>query len=185
MYKSFEMSYFNAPITNKVPSGTVMLKDVARLVSSNWLEPQTRALRAIVDETEARNYKGRAFPYVTPAGTFTYCRDASLVSHSGLLCMDLDKIDDVDGLKRRLIADRLFRTKMVFRSPSGNGLKWFLAIDLAKCSHEQWFTAVRNYLMQEYGLSEKQADPAVRNVSRACYLCCDPEVYVNIGTDDK
>lgn len=178
--KKFEMSYFAAPITNKVPLGTVSLVEVGQVVKNPSLEPQTVALRAITDEAEARRYKGYHFPYVTPAGVFRYCNDQSLLCHSGVLCMDLDHIEDVDGLKRRLIADGLFETLMVFRSPSGNGLKWFLKIDLTRCSHREWFDAVRNYLMSPaYGLSPKQADPSVRNESRACFLCYDPEVYVN------
>jgi hypothetical protein len=68
---------------------------------------------------------------------------------------------------------------MAFRSPSGDGLKWFIKIDLTRCDHRQWFDAVRNYLMSMYGLSDKQADPSVRNESRACFLCYDPQVYVN------
>lgn len=188
MERIIEMSYFNAPITNKIPQKTVTLLDVAQMVRNSWLEPQTLALRKITDEVEARRYKGYHFPYVTPAGVFSYCNDESLVKHSGALCMDLDHIEDVEALKRKLIADRLFETLMAFRSPSGNGLKWFIRIDLGKCSHRQWFDAVRNYLMSPaYGLGPKQADPSVRNESRACFLCYDPEVYVNpaLLTNDK
>lgn len=187
MKKMFEMSFFNAPITNKVPQATVSLLEVAETVRRAWLEPQTRALREIADEVKARTYKGYNFPYVTPAGVFSYCNDQSLIKHSGVLCMDMDHVDDVDGLKRKLMADPHFQTLMAFRSPSGDGLKWFIEIDLSKCSHRQWFDAVRNYLMATYGLSDKQADPSVRNESRACFLCYDPEVYVNpklhTGTD--
>lgn len=184
----FLMSYFSAPITNKVPLTKLSLLEVARIIASRELEPQTLALRKIVDEAEARGYKGCNFPYVTPAGIFSYCNDQSLVEHSNALCMDLDHILDVDALKQKLIADRLFQTLMVFRSPSGNGLKWFIKIDLSKCTHRQWFDAVRNYLMSPaYGLGPKQADPSVRNESRACFLCYDPEVYVNptLMTDYK
>ena len=179
MDKKFEMSYFNAPITNKVPLTTVSLQEVAQFVRSRALEPQTTALRAIGDHEQARQYKGRNFPYVTPAGVFSYCSDKSLLRPSEVLCMDLDHVGVVDGLKRRLTADRLFRTLLAFRSPSGDGLKWFVSIDLGKCGHRQWFDAVRNYLMATYGLSDRQVDPSVRNESRACYLCYDPEVYVN------
>ncbi len=176
----FEMSFFKAPITNKTPERTVTLLEVSKAIKSIWLEPQTQALRKITDEVEARRYKGQNFPYVTPAGVFRYCNDQSLICHSGVLCMDLDHIQDVDGLKHRLIADNLFETLMAFRSPSGDGLKWFIKIDLAKCGHRQWFDAVRNYLISPaYGLTPKQADPSVRNESRACFLCYDPEVYVN------
>lgn len=180
MEKMFEMSFFCAPITNKVPQRIVTLAEVANAIKSPWLEAQTLALRQIADETEGRRYKGSHFPYVTPAGVFSYCNDQSLVKHSGVLCMDLDHLEDVDDLKRRLIADSYFETLMAFRSPSGDGLKWFIKIDLAKCGHRQWFDAVRNYLMSPaYGLSPKQADPSVRNESRACFLCYDPEIYVN------
>ena len=179
MDKKFEVSYFNAPITNKVPLTTMSLLEVAQLIKSTAYMSQTQALRLLDDEAKARMYKGSHFPYITPAGVFSYCNDQSLLKHSGVLCMDLDHVGDVDGLKHKLIADRLFQTLMAFRSPSGDGLKWFVRIDLGKCGHRQWFDAVRNYLMATYGLSEKQVDPSVRNESRACFLCYDPEVYVN------
>ena len=175
----FEMSYFNAPITNKVPLTTLSLQEVAAIIKSRELEPQTLALRAISDDGKARSYKGSHFPYVTPAGVFSYCNDQSLLKHSNVLCMDLDHIEDVDGLKQQLITEKPFNTLMVFRSPSGYGLKWFLEIDLQRCGHRMWFDAVRNYLMSIYGLSPKQVVPSVRNESRACFLCYDPEVYVN------
>ena len=186
--KLFEMSFFREPITNKTPLRTVTLAQVAKAVRSNWLEQQTMVLRAITDKDKARAYKGSHLPYVTPAGVFSYCSDASMVSYSSVLCMDLDHVEDVDGLKRRLIADQLFETLMAFRSPSGDGLKWFIRTDLQKGAHRQWFDAVRNYLMSPaYGLSDRQADPSVRNESRACFLCYDPEVYVNptLLTDDE
>lgn len=179
MENQFEMSYFATPITNKVPLRTVTLLEVARAIKTPWLALQTAELRKITDEAEARRFKGSHFPYITPAGVFSYCNDQSLIRHSGVLCMDLDHIEDVNGVKQRLIADELFTTLMAFRSPSGDGLKWFLKIDLTRCNHRQWFDAVRSYLMSMYGLTEKQADPSVRNESRACFLCYDPEVYVN------
>lgn len=186
MDKMYEMSFFNGPITNKVPLTTLGLAEVAAIVKSKELEPQTVLLRSIIGHEAARQYKGTNFPYVTPAGVFSYCTDASLVRHSSVLCMDLDHIEDVDGLKQKLIADPHFKTLMAFRSPSGDGLKWFIEIDLTRCTHRQWFDAVRNYLMSLYRLSPKQADSSVRNESRACFLCYDPEVYVNpVLTNNK
>lgn len=182
--RSFEMSYFNPPITNKVPSRVVTLVEVAKIIRSTWLEPQTRSLRAITDKAEARGYKGRSLPYVTVSGVFSYCSDACLVSHSRLLCIDLDGVEDVEGLKQRLIADGHFCTVLAFRSPSGNGLKWVIVIDLTMADHKTWFHAVRNYLLANYdSLTPKMVDSQCQNVSRACFLCYDPQVYVN--TDVK
>ncbi|MBQ6767415.1 MAG: PriCT-2 domain-containing protein [Prevotella sp.] len=177
--QQFEMSYFCPPITNKVPSRTVTLLEVARLISSEALRPQTETLRSISDKAEARAYKGRCLPYVTPSGVFTYCNDQSLVSHSNALCIDLDHVKDVALIRQLLVADRHFVTLLSFRSPSGDGLKWFLLMDLSAADHRTWFQAVRNYLLATYkDLTKENVDSHVGNLSRACFLCYDPEVYV-------
>ncbi|MCR5365882.1 MAG: PriCT-2 domain-containing protein [Prevotella sp.] len=181
MDKKFEMSFFNPPITNKVPSKTMTLEEVAAMIQSQQLAPQTEHLRSIVDKASARAYKGQNLPYVTPSGVFSYCSDDCLIRHSDVLCIDLDGVEDVDGLKRLLIADRHFWTLMAFRSPSGNGVKWFIVIDLTLCDHRMWFHAVRNYLLETYQfLTPKMVDVQCQNPSRACFLCHDPQVYVNL-----
>lgn len=180
--KPLEMSFFDPPITNKVPSRTVTLGEAARLIQSTLWAPQTQHLRSIADKAEARSYKGRNFAYVTPAGVFTYCNDQSMVSHSGLLCVDLDHLKDVDRTKQLLIEDAHFTTPLAFRSPSGDGLKWFLLIDLTKCDHQTWFQAVRNYLLATYtDLTQENVDAHVGNLSRACFLCYDPDAYLNLN----
>ena len=183
--RKIELSYFNAPITNKVPSRTVTLDEVARMVRSTMLGVQTQQLRTIREKAEARLYKGLNFPYVTISGVFSYCNDTSLVSHSGLLCIDLDGVEDVEDLKRKLTTDGHFFTTLAFRSPSGNGVKWIIVIDLAKADHKTWFHAVRNYLLATYHeLTEKQVDRQCQNVSRACFLCYDPQAYVNLDVHE-
>lgn len=174
------MSYFNPPITNKTPSRTVSLDEVAELIRSTLWEPQTQFLRSLTDKAEARSYKGRSLPYVTASGVFSYCNDDSLIRHSRVLCIDLDGVEDVEALKQKLIADGHFVTLLAFRSPSGNGLKWFVLIDLSLADHKTWFHAVRNYLLETYSdLTEKMVDRQCQNLSRACFLCYDPAVYVN------
>ena len=183
--RKIELSYFNAPITNKVPSRTVTLAEVAQIIRSSQLGLQTQKLRTIRQKDEARLYKGCNFPYVTLSGVFSYCSDASLVSHSGLLCIDLDGVEDVEGLKQRLIADGHFCTVLAFRSPSGNGLKWVIVIDPTTADHKTWFHGVRNYLLANYDeLTDKQVDRQCQNVSRACFLCYDPQAYVNTDVNE-
>ncbi len=174
------MSFFRKPITNKRPNGEPLsLFQVYQYVQCRRYAPETEALRAISDEHEAREYKGLHLDYVTPSGIFSYCSDQSLVSHTQVLCMDLDDLGErCDEIRQLLLRDPYFETLLLFRSPRGNGLKWFIHCDLTRCDHLTWFCAVRNYLMQTYRLSEKQVDNACKNVSRACYLCHDPEAYI-------
>ena len=174
------MSFFRKPITNKWPMREpVSLFQVYNYVRGREALPQTETLRKIADHEGARLYKGGEFDYVTPSGVFTYCNDSSLVCHSGVLCMDLDDLGDrLEELFQKLVDEKTFKTLLLFRSPSGKGLKWFIHIDLARCDHRTWFTAVRRYLMATYSLDDKQVDPLCSNPSRACYLGHDPEAYL-------
>lgn len=174
------MSFFRKPITNKWPvKETVSLFQVYYYVRSREAMSATEALQKIADHEEARQFKGANFDYVTPSGQFSYCNDSSLVKHSEVLCMDLDYLGDrVEELFQKLVNEKTFKTLLLFRSPSGQGLKWFVHIDLSRCDHRTWYTAVRRYLMTTYSLDEKQVDPLCSNPSRACYLGYDPEAYL-------
>ncbi len=174
------MSFFRKPITNKWPTGKpVSLFQVYYYVRSREAMAATEELRKIANHEEARQYKGANFDYVTPSGVFTYCSDSSLVKHSGVLCMDLDYLGNrVEELFQKLVDEKTFKTLLLFRSPSGQGLKWFVHIDLARCDHRTWFTAVRHYMLMTYNLEDKQVDPLCANPSRACYLGYDPEAYL-------
>ena len=176
--KVIEMSFFKKPITNKKHQRTVNLYQVYQAICGHYYESVIKQLRAIVDNEKQRDFKSKNLDYITPSGTFTYDNDESLVCHSGILCLDLDDVD-VEKLKQKLIDDINFVTLLLFRSPCGNGLKWFIAIDINMYDHKTWFTAVRNYLMATYGLTEKQVDKSCSNVSRACYMSYDPDAYIN------
>ncbi len=174
------MSFFRKPITNKWPvKESVSLFQVYYYVRSREAMSVTEELQKIADHEKGRQFKGANFDYVTPSGEFTYCSDSSLVKHSGVLCMDLDYLGDrVEELFQKLVDEKTFKTLLLFRSPSGQGLKWFIHIDLSRCDHRTWFTAVRRYLMATYSLDEKQVDPMCSNPSRACYLGYDPAAYL-------
>ena len=174
------MSFFMKPITNKWPNGQPLsLFQVYRYIITRRYMSETEQLRGIADDDKARDFKGHHFDYVTPSGVFSYCSDNSLVKHSGVLCMDLDHLGNrVEELFQLLIHEPMFQTLLLFRSPRGSGLKWFIHIDLSRCDHRTWFQAVRNYLMHTYHLEDKQVDKACGNPSRACYLCYDPQAYI-------
>ena len=186
-------SFFKKPITNKRPFRTVNLYQVYLVIKSHIYEGVIKKLRSIKNKEEQRKFKCKNLDFLTPSGTFSYHSDDSLIQHSGILCVDLDHLQDVEGTKRKLLDDDGFDSLLVFRSPCGDGLKWFIAIDLDICDHKTWFKAVRNYLLLTYGLTEKQVDKSCSNVSKACYLSHDPDAYfnkklfnqINTGQDEK
>ena len=175
------MSFFRKPITNKRPEPEpVTLAQVYEYLCGPTAIFDAYYLRGLDDHDAARAFKQSHFDYVTPSGQFSYCDDQHLIEHSQLLCMDLDDLGErVEEVFKELLQDPMFETQLLFRSPSGNGLKWFIHIDLSRCDHRTWFQAVRNYLMKTYGFNKRQVDAQCANPSRACFLSHDPQAYIN------
>lgn len=168
-------SFFKAPVSSLCPYKSISLADVYHYISGDYAQNRTRNLRSLADPKKAAEYKRKKFDYVTFSGVFQKRTDAELVEHSGLICFDFDHLNHPEEVRRILLADPHFETQLLFISPSGNGIKWVIGIDLQQASHEQWFQAVSNYLKFTYQLD---ADPACRNVSRACFLPHDPDCYI-------
>ncbi len=165
-------SFFKAPIKNTRPFQTFTLVDAYNYIVSDSAKQQTEHLRTISNTYEAREFKKNNFAYCTFSGTFTARSNDALVHHSGLLCVDLDHLPDVPAMIARLLRDDYFETQLLFRSPSGDGLKWIIPIDITLDQHNRYFQAVANYIRQKYGVG---IDMSGSDVSRACYLPHDPD----------
>lgn len=136
-----------------------------------------RYYRKSGDELRRRQMKAECFDYCTFSGVFTSRGDKNLVKHSGLLCIDFDHVENVERLADSLLYDRFFETQLMFRSPSGDGLKWVIATDITDgASHRDYFSAVGRYIGRTYGVG---IDPTGKDVSRACFLPHDSRAYVN------
>ena len=116
------------------------------------------------------------FDYCTFSGVFNSRSDKSLVKHSELLCIDFDHIQDLDKLRQALLADEYFDTQLLFVSPSGDGLKWIIEIDTQEAPHGEYFSAVANYILETYSV---EVDKSGKDISRACFLPYDPDVFIN------
>ncbi len=169
-------SFFKSPITNIKPHKAVTLLQIYNAIKGNYYSDRTQKLRAISDVRQARLFKAANFDYCTFSGTFTTRNDKALIKHSGLLCLDFDHLQNVNFLRDKLLRDEYFDTQLLFVSPSGDGLKWIISIDNATATHDNYFAAVANYILQTYGVA---VDKSGRDISRACFLPHDSEAYIN------
>lgn len=169
-------SYFRCPISNTQPHAQLTIPEIYRLIKGLKYMRPTVELRSIQDAESARKYKAANFDYVTFSGVFSKRSDACLLKHSGLLTLDFDHVANLGDLKETLLGDPYFETELLFVSPSGNGLKWIIEVDLTSCSHQEWFASVASYLKKQYQL---EVDKSGKDISRACFLPHDPEVYMN------
>ena len=141
-----QFSFFKAPVSNIKPHKSVNIYDIYKYIVGNYAKQRTEQLRAISDVGQARKFKAANFDYCTFSGIFTTRNDKALIRHSGLLCVDFDHLNNVLALFNRLLQDEYFDTQLLFRSPSGNGLKWIITIDITEITHSKYFAAVANYI---------------------------------------
>jgi hypothetical protein len=169
-------SFFSSPITNTKPSKNFTLLDAYHYIIGDTAKERTQKLRSFGDAKQSRMFKAANFDYCTFSGTFATRTDTALINHSGLLCIDFDHLQNLDSLRSQLLQDEYFDTQLLFRSPSGDGLKWVVEIDISQTLHADYFRAVANYLFQTYGV---EADKSGKDISRACFLPHDPNCFIN------
>lgn len=121
-----------------------------------------------------RNDLKKLLPAICFSGTFTKRSDASIVQHSGLICLDFDGYTK----SKELLQDKETLSKnkyvySVFISPSGNGLKVLVKIPADQDNHINYFNSLEKHFNSPY------FDKTSKNVSRVCYESYDQLIYVN------
>ncbi len=171
-----KFSFFKRPITNTKPDKELNLFEVYQLINSDLYKLNTLNIRQLQDKAKSRVFKAQSFDYVTFSGTFSKRTDNDLIKHSGLITIDFDHVQDLEQLKQKLLKDEYFDTELLFISPSGDGLKWVISIDLTRGSHLLFFNAIAAYIKTNYNL---EVDKSGKDISRACFLPYDNNIYIN------
>ena len=138
---------------------------------------QIEHIRSISDEGIQKCLKLQ-LPVATISGTFApTCKAENLVAHSTLLCIDIDKKDNMDvdwfdDLKHEW--HNIPQILYAGRSIRGKG--WFAIFRIAyPDKHEAQFEALKH----DFANSGLIIDKACKNVNRMRFISYDPEPYVN------
>ena len=177
------MSFFRRPIRNTRPCRDASPQDIYKYLVSDYAREHTDRLRSITDSKERSRYKAENFDYVTPGGLFRSRKESDLIQASGYMVVDFDHIPDPDGLVLLLANEENFETVLAFRSPSGDGVKWFVNLPVGQTkpdgtpfTYGEFFTILSNYVRHAYGY---EADPSGKDICRACFLPFDPDAFLN------
>lgn len=173
-----KLSYFNPPITNTVPSKELSLLDVIKLIKTDELYQLTSDLRNLPDEKKS-DFKKNRFPGVTFSGVFSKRTDSSIISNSSLIAVDIDKIGEekANSIKEKMTANSPI--VLCFTSPSGDGIKMIFKVDSKKHTTRDNYEAACSYIRKHFGIEDQHLDTSCSNVSRLCFLCHDPNAWVN------
>jgi hypothetical protein len=174
--QKYSFSFYQSPVKSRIhKNSTIQLANFIQDIKDGKYAKQIRAVRAStgIDQERLKNN----LPYATISGIFEEGkRDAkSLITHSGLLQIDIDKKGqdfNLQELKKRLAQDPLVLS--VFVSPRGHGLKVIVKID--KEGHSQAFLSLESYFMDKYSVS---IDKACKDVCRPFFVSYDPDIYFN------
>ena len=189
-----KFSFFRAPIRNVVPSSEMTVQEVFEYVTSDVARERTLALRRIADRKLQQNYKAKAFDYITPSALCRRRGSGGLISHSGWVVMDIDHLESEEKLQRvksLLIDDDVLHPTLIFRSPSGDGLKVWYRVPEERLEgrdeayvtnvHKAWYEVIAERARLMYGI---ECDHTC-DMMRACYLCYDPDAYFDESTDNR
>ena len=148
-------------ILERIKDGAGATKDLVKRIRLEKNKPERQELK-------------KQLPAICFSGTFNKRTDASLLEHSGLICLDFDGYTK----QKELLQDKenLSKNKYVFSvfiSPSGNGLKVLVKIPADAENHTMYFNSLEKYFNSAY------FDKTSKNLSRVCYESYDPLIAIN------
>lgn len=155
--------------------------------SPQWLINLTNEVRQLYVNCEnGFKEKKKLLPMICPSGSFKY-RDgnpANLIEYSNILILDFDwNMPDpieIENFRQQLIR---YATPLhiyaIWRSPA-KGLKVaMIHSNRESALHTELFNQVKNTLYPR----TPQLDVKCKDISRACFICHDPNLFINKDAD--
>lgn len=201
-------SYFLPPVWNTTPDGLLSLEEVWEYISGRKtlqisrkdtqsgvlsgigsLQDVTQKVRSLTPEEYGSRQTGKVtyLPLCTFGGVFSKREGDGLQETSGLVCLDIDHATSqgvsLEDLKDRLSQDREIGLRLLFTSPSGDGLKVVCKTSgeiTDRDSYRREFDILNSFVSRKYSV---QLDSQTSNIDRGCLLCFDPDAVLRTWTD--
>lgn len=170
-----KFSFYNSPISNISPKSEITIPELADMISHKY-QAETNRLRNTTNPKHKSSIKANIFDYVTFSGTFSKRNQNDLIEHSGYIGIDIDKVDDIDSMKEKILTFDKLEPVMIFTSVSGNGLRVVYNCNYHIDEHLSCFNAIKDIL--DYYLSIN-VDESGKDIARASFICNDPNVFYN------
>lgn len=142
---------------------------------------QLRSVMSL-DVRKYRELKTR-LPYVVAGNFHPPFRKIENFGSTAILILDFDHLRqkeiEIEELKKKLVSDE--KVLMLFKSPSGDGLKVFyrLAVPFYDPSKYSVFYKLFAGKVASELSAHQVVDKVTSDVSRACFVSYDPELYLN------
>lgn len=161
-------------ITVDKPLADIDVNQLIEAVKYGYIKDIITTLRGFISKDEYNLYKKENIPCVTLSGTFNYRASTGLISHSGLLQIDIDKVEDYEATFYKLCNDDYIY--VCFRSPGGKGIKAIVKINPSPETHKSQFKALEIYFKKQV---RNKIDSLCKDLARSMLLSYDPDIYCN------
>ncbi len=170
------VSLFQNVFHNDNPA-EITVEAFLKAVKQGKYRQQIESLRALkADPTAYDEAKKKLAGVTLSAQLTTRKKDVDLcdklIAHSGLIQIDVDKLEDLQAFRQRIDADQY--TAFSFISPGGDGLK--VGVRINPTRHDESWDSAAAYYLKQYG---QKIDPKVKEVPRLLFASYDPDVFVN------
>jgi putative DNA primase/helicase len=152
------------------------LKPLLEAIRNGQYERQINRLRNLLKDGKKEEYDRdkKNLPAVTISGKFSKRNANGLLDHSGIMQIDIDKVENPAELRDKLIQDK--HICAAFISPSGKGVKALILITADHTKHKAAFIAAENHLQAYYDV---QIDKSCKDVGRLCFVSYDADLRTN------
>ena len=166
---TMNVSYFSCVAQSHKPQGSLPLSSI---LFSERVRAKVEALRALPYGSAEFSQAKRSMPCYTPSGVFSVRNSEGLIKHSGMLCIEWDKVEDCQKLKGSLgILPFIYYAGL---SCSGRGV--FALVKIADpTKHRAYFRAMADY----FGGVGYQVDESGKDVCRLRVASYDAEPIFN------
>ena len=172
----YRFSYYKDLYSVKNPDSEIDINELIEIIQYGYISKEIEELRKT--SGEAYKEKKMHLPNVTLSGIFSERNAEHLIKHSGLIQIDIDKIDNYNELFQDLCLDSY--TYVCFRSPGGKGIKVVVKINPSAETHREQFNALERYYQTEYDV---EIDKNCKDVPRPMLLSYDPNLHCNPFSD--
>jgi len=160
---------------NTKPQGSIVFEQYLENIKNGFWQDTVINIRRIKQSGTKEEYQAaKSFaPAVTASGMFTYRNVKGLEAHSGIIAIDIDSQDNLEGVHIEELAADVY-TYAIHRSVGGDGAVIYVRIDADK--HLEAFLGLEEYYLNHY---KTAIDPSCKDVSRLRYISWDIDLFIN------
>ncbi len=159
-------------LRNTKPESTPDLISVLQEIATDKYKAKILEIRS--QENPSKSPLKDGLPLFTPTGIFNHRSIKGLESYNGIICLDIDNIDDPETLKEK--CQSLNYVYSAFITPSGRGLKVLVKSPATPETYREIEEKVSNAFLHDTGAIR---DKHCKDIARIQFVSYDPNIYIN------